>query len=145
MEKNQDYVAQADNLRTAKAKTILLIDDCRDQLELNESILEPEGYKIFTASSGDEALLVLSEIDPPDLILLDIQMGDTSGPEFLKRLEKMRPEIFENVPIVFFTAHDEAPVSKAVGLIRKPVDIERFLKAVQRFIEKGTDRSLRKH
>jgi FixJ family two-component response regulator len=52
-------------------------------------------------------------------------------------LEKERPEIIENVPVVFVTGMGEVPESKAVGFIRKPTDMDKFLKAVHSFIKRA--------
>ena len=84
--------------------------------------------------------MILTEVDSPDLILLDMRMEDMSGPEFLLELEEKHPEIFENVPIVFLTGVDKVPISKAVGFIRKPMDLDKFLEAVHGFIEMGIGR-----
>ena len=71
-----------------------------------------------------------------------MQMQDMTGTEFLIRLEEMRPEILKEVPVVFLTGMDEIPKSKAVGFIRKPVDMDEFLKAVHSFIEMGKSRAI---
>jgi len=99
-----------------------------------------EGFEVFTATNGADAFLALSNFGQPDLILLDMQMSDMSGPEFLLELENVRPDIFNDVPVVFLSAMDRAPESKAAGFIRKPYEIPKFSEAVHRFIEKGTGR-----
>ena len=132
------------NASTSK-KTILVVDDSADLLNLNRIILEMEDYKVFTARSGSEALSALSQIELPDLILLDMQMEDMSGSEFLVKLEETRPEIIENVPVVFVTGMDNVPASKATGFIRKPIDIDNFLEAVRRFIEMGVGHARIRH
>ena len=75
----RESIFQSNKCPTSERKTILLIDDCIDQLEINEFLLKHEGYKLFTAISGKEALNILALIDPPNLILLDLQMEDISG------------------------------------------------------------------
>ena len=104
-----------------------------------------EDYKVFTALSGAEAFAVLVNIPRPDLILLDVRMAGMSGPEFLLALEEKRPDIIENVPVVFLTGMDNVPASKAVGFIKKSSDVEKFLEAVHGFIEKGICRPVIKH
>lgn len=118
-------------------KSILVIDDSPDLQTLSRTILEMEGYEVITAESGKEALSVLAEIEAPDLILLDMQMDDVSGPEFLKILEIERPEILEHVPVVFLTGMDQVPQSKATGVIHKSFDIEPFLAMVTGFLDLG--------
>ena len=118
-------------------QAILVIDDNTDTLALQKILLGQAGYDVFTAESGDDAIRMLSGIDEPELILLDMQLGDMDGIEFLTILEKMRPEIIEHVPVVFFTGMNEIPESKAIGFIRKPTDMDKFLKTVSHFIELG--------
>jgi len=128
-----------------RKKRILVVDDSSDLLNLNRTLLESEDYEVFTALSGKEALDVLAKILPLDLILLDMRMEDMSGPEFLLVLEKELPAILEDVPVVFHSALDKIPVSKATGSITKPVDMDKFLEAVHHFIEMGTGRRQLKH
>jgi CheY-like chemotaxis protein len=126
-------------------KSVLVIDDNQDCLFLNKTILEIEGFEVFTASCGKDALAALSGIDPPGLILLDMRMPDMTGTEFLEIFEKQKPEIFEKVPVVFLTAMDEVPASKAVGFIRKPMKCEKFLAQVHQYIDLGVEHSVFKH
>ncbi|MBI2522657.1 MAG: response regulator [Bdellovibrio sp.] len=125
-------------MRAHKEKnTILIVDDNVDHLRLHKILLEMADYEVFTAQSGNEALSFLSKNDAPDLILLDMRMEDMSGPEFLRQLEEKLPKILQMVPVVFLTAMDQVPESKAVGFIRKPTEMDKFLEAVNRFIETG--------
>lgn len=122
-------------------KSVLIIDDSIDILELLRTVLEVDDYEIFSAANGQEAFRVLSEINKPDLILLDVQMDIMTGPEFLIMLEENMPEIVDQVPVVFLTAMDEVPkVSRAAGCIRKPIDVDNFLKDMRRFMEQGPGR-----
>jgi CheY-like chemotaxis protein len=120
-----------------RKESILVIDDSTETLALQRITLGLEGFDVFTAQSGTEALSLLSKMEKPDLILLDMQLGDMSGTEFLIQLEETNPEIVESVPVVFLTGMDEVPKSKAVGFIRKPTNMGEFLCAVHGFIEMG--------
>ncbi|OQW51912.1 MAG: hypothetical protein A4S09_09605 [Proteobacteria bacterium SG_bin7] len=124
-----------------KKASILVIDDSVDTLELQRKSLELEGYRVFTSQCGSDALTLLSALQKSqelNLILLDMNLGDMTGSEFLKILEKTNLEIFNNVPIVFFSGADEIPKSKAIGFIRKPIDLEKFIQDIRHFIEMGT-------
>jgi CheY-like chemotaxis protein len=118
-----------------KKKAILIIDDSDDLLDIQKTILEMDNFEVFTALSGTEALKILTQIDPPDLILLDVLMGDMSGPDFLVQLEEKMPKIMNDVPVVFLTGMENIPIEKVVGLIKKPFDPEIYLEAVHRFID----------
>jgi DNA-binding NtrC family response regulator len=119
---------------TSETKSILVIDDSADMLELQKNILELDGFEVFTAQGGVEAFKVLNDIDTPKIILLDVRMEDMSGPEFLSLLEEKKPEIVRDVPIVFLTAMQQVPQGKAAGFIKKPFDMYKYLEAVHRFI-----------
>lgn len=118
-------------------QSVLVIDDSIDTLVLQKIVLGQAGYEVLTAESAEEAIQILSEIKEPDLILLDMNLGDMNGIEFLIMLEEKRPEIIQHVPVVFLTGMNEVPGSKAIGLIQKPADTDNLLKAVKRFIEIG--------
>ena len=133
-------VTEQTNQKIIKAKQpakqiILVVDDCIDTLLLNRTVLELEGFEVFTAQSGSDAMSILKQISFPDLILLDMKMEEMSGLEFLNKLEKERPEIVANVPVVFMTGVDHVPPSKASGFIQKPVEISYFVKAVRQYIK----------
>ena len=128
-----------------KRRVVLIIDDSPDMLRLVRTILEMEDYEVFTSPSGSDALLVLAKIVQPDLILLDMQMEDMSGPDFLLLLEGKRPDLLEAVPVVFLTAMDQVPSTKAMGHIRKPFDFDKFLETVHDYIVVGVKRSTQKH
>ena len=108
-------------------QSILVIDDSSEMLTLQKAILEQDGFDVFTAQGGADALNVLSQIEDPSLILLDMQMEDMSGLDFLSKLEKEKPEILEHVPVVFLSGMEPPPASKAVGYIQKFPDIDIFL------------------
>jgi len=124
-------------LSATNKKSILIIDDGEVLLELQKSLLEMEGFEVFTAQSGTKDLELLSRIDKPDLILLDVRMEDMSGPDFLNLLENKRPELASTVPIAFVSAMDKAPPGNVVGFIRKPFDMDYYLKTIHRFIDAG--------
>ena len=123
----------------ASKKSILVIDDNQKLLVCDKIILERAGYEVLTASSGKEGLEILAKNPVPDLILLDMRMYDMSGLEFLETLEKQKPEILENVPVVFFTNMDQVPESKASGFIRKDKGIDGLVTGVSRFLEEEAD------
>jgi CheY-like chemotaxis protein len=124
-----------------KKQSILVIDDSLDMLVLQKMILERDGYKVVTANSGTEAFEVLSRIDEPDLILLDMQMEDMSGPDLLNMLAEKKPKILKNVPVVFVSGSEPPPMDIAVGFIHKFPEIEIYLAEIHRFT-KNRDQSI---
>ena len=88
---------------TAKHK-VLIVDDEPDILELIEYNLKKEGYQVFTATNGQEAIIEAKRV-LPDLIILDIMMPKMDGIEACRILRSM-PE-FKNTFMVFLTARSE--------------------------------------
>ena len=103
---------------------VLLVDDCG----LNNILLERAltQYRIGIANNGQEALSLVA-MDPPDLILLDINMPGMDGFEVCRRLKQK--EASRDIPIIFLTGLDDAAsVSKGfllggIDYITKPIDI----------------------
>lgn len=88
---------------TAKQK-ILIVDDEPDILELIEYNLKKEGYQVFLAHNGQEAVTEAKR-SLPDLIVLDIMMPKMDGIEACRIMRTM-PE-FKNTFMVFLTARSE--------------------------------------
>ena len=80
---------------------ILVVDDEPDLREILQCNLEAAGYDVDTASSAEEALLMMDRC--PSLVLLDVMMGGISGFALAKVL---REERGLKVPIIFLTAKD---------------------------------------
>ena len=83
---------------------ILIVDDEPDILELIEYNLKKEGYQVYTASNGLEAISSAKK-HSPDLIILDIMMPKLDGIETCRQLRAM-PE-FKSTFMVFLTARSE--------------------------------------
>jgi two-component system, OmpR family, alkaline phosphatase synthesis response regulator PhoP len=107
-----------------KAKKVLVADDENDILEIIQYNLTREGYEVFTAKDGNEALDKARQIHP-DLIILDIMMPYKTGVEVCRILRAN--EVFDDVLIIFLTAlSDEASQVKGLesgadDYISKPI------------------------
>ncbi len=89
---NQDY------------ETILLVDDEEDILEFLSYNLRKEGYRVYVADNGQDALEIAPRINP-DLIILDIMMPKMDGVKVCEELRKNRA--LDNTYIAFLTARNE--------------------------------------
>jgi DNA-binding NtrC family response regulator len=87
-----------------KSARILIVDDVPANLNVLGDALEPEGYEILVARSG-EAALDSAQRNRPDLILLDVMMPGMDGFETCRRLKAM--EATRHIPVIFVTARDE--------------------------------------
>ena len=83
---------------------ILLVDDEVDILEFISYNLQKEGYKVYTAQNGVEAIK-LAEKKTPDLIILDVMMPEMDGIAACEEIRKI-PSL-QNVVIAFLTARGE--------------------------------------
>ncbi|NCO56879.1 MAG: hypothetical protein COW73_05250 [Nitrospirae bacterium CG18_big_fil_WC_8_21_14_2_50_70_55] len=83
---------------------ILLVDDTPANLDLLRDILAPAGYRIFFATSGEQAVRVATEARP-DLILLDVNMPQMDGFMTCTRLKQVA-EVAE-IPVIFVTARTD--------------------------------------
>lgn len=88
----------------AKRKTVLVVDDEKDLVELVSYNLQKAGHQVITASSGSEAL-ALARQQKPDLVLLDLMLPGLDGTEVTRRL-KADPST-SSIPIVMLTAKGE--------------------------------------
>lgn len=88
----------------SEEKKILLVDDEIDILEFVSYNLEKEGYKVFTAQNGRDAIKI-AEKKVPDLIILDVMMPEMDGIVTCEELRKL-PKLKSTV-IAFLTARGE--------------------------------------
>lgn len=114
--------------------TILIVDDIPANLNVLRKALEPEGYTILGATSGEFALQIATRAIP-DLILLDVMMPGIDGFETCRRL-KAEPST-ANIPVIFITAkveQEEVVTGFRVGgvdYITKPFKNEEVLARVE--------------
>lgn len=83
---------------------ILLVDDDADIIEIVQYNLVQEGYQIFTASNGKEAITVAKK-ELPHLIIMDVMMPVMDGMEACEQI-RLLPEL-QNVIITFLSARNE--------------------------------------
>ncbi|MBN2735911.1 MAG: response regulator [Spirochaetales bacterium] len=85
-------------------KAILVVDDEMDIRELLSYNLEQEGYKVYKAGTGEEAISI-SNTEKCDLILLDLMLPGINGFEVCKKIKKTSTT--SHIPIVMLTAKNE--------------------------------------
>lgn len=118
--------------------TILYIEDNLTNLSLVEAVLELKpGWKAISALKG-EAGIQLAREKKPDLILLDLHLPDMPGNEVLDRLHA--DPSTADIPVVIISAdatdgaHTLLRAAGARDYLTKPIDLERFLEVVERFL-----------
>ncbi len=115
------------NEKEFAGKTLLLVDDRPENLDLLISLLEKYNINIIVATSGEQGLERLQHTRP-DIILLDIMMPGIDGYEVCRRLKES--DEYSQIPIILMSALDD-PVDKVKGLelgavdyITKPYKVE---------------------
>jgi len=126
------------------AKTILVVDDDENILNLEKTILEQKGFAVTTAGGGSEALALLKE-QVFDLILLDVMMPELDGFEVCRRIKE--EDRLKEIPVIFLTAKGggdalaEGFESGAVMYINKPFTANKLLTIVNTMLEGGANLS----
>ena len=119
-------------------RTILVVDDDAEIRDLAELVLRGGGYAVRKASSGWDALEAVRH-EPPDLVLLDVNMPGMDGWELLRLLKA--DELGRNLPVVMFTVKMEfrdkvhALQDGAYDYITKPFSYEELLGRIERIFQ----------
>lgn len=123
-------------------KTILVVDDEKDIVDLLKYNLQKEGYKVETAFDGERALDLAKR--QPNLILLDIMLPEYSGLEVVKELKKNEKTAY--IPVIFLTAKG-SETDEVVGLelgaddyIVKPVSIPKLLARIKLILRRREEK-----
>jgi CheY-like chemotaxis protein len=114
---------------------ILVIDDDAGAREALSSILGDEGFDVVCVAGGREGLDYLRSAPRPSVILLDLNMPEMDGWEF-RSAQKQDPSLC-SIPVIVVSAagpFDRTPIDDInVEIIRKPVEIDKLLQAIQKY------------
>jgi len=123
-------------------KTILVVDDEFDIVDVLSDLLTAEGYRVVTASNGREGLTRAAEAHP-DLILLDRMMPVVDGAEML-RLLRQEPEL-DRIPVIMMSAAEGRRLAQELGcaaFLKKPFDLNTLLETVARLVSSEDARAV---
>src|ERR1700712_1721317 len=114
-------------------RRILAVDDDNDILEVLQFILEESGYEVETLSDG-HYLFDKIKAHTPDLILLDIMLGNMDGRQLCKDVKAK--EETHDIPVILISAsHNASTAMNQVGspdaFIEKPFDISELLDTIK--------------
>ncbi len=82
---------------------ILVVDDNQDIRDLVVHILSADGFHVYTASNGEDALAILNS-NPVNLVLLDVMMPGKSGLEVLAEIRSGSNRSLRDIPVMMITA-----------------------------------------
>jgi two-component system, cell cycle response regulator DivK len=123
-------------------RRILVVEDNPLNLKLVRDVLQFAGYDVVEAHSGEEGLRVAQE-DPPDLVLMDLQLPGIDGTETLHRLRK--GPLARDVPVVAVTAfamaadRERAALAGFDGYVEKPISVRDLPGQIEAFLDGRPD------
>ena len=116
---------------------VMVIDDSNTIRKSAEVILKQEGFEVFTASDGFEAMSVITD-RRPDIIFVDIMMPRIDGYQTCKLIKNNR--FFKNTPVVMLSSKDglfdraRGRVAGSEQHINKPFSKQELLQAIDRYV-----------
>ncbi|HNP69754.1 MAG TPA: GAF domain-containing protein [Kouleothrix sp.] len=131
----------------AEQAHILVVDDDASIRRMLQLLLNETGYRVSTASTGEEALAYM-DLVTPDLVLMDLMLPGINGQEVTERIKAQPDKPF--VPVILVTARND-PKSKVMALdagaddfLVKPVEFAELLARVRAMLRlQRSQRSLR--
>jgi two-component system response regulator MprA len=114
------------------ARPVLVVDDDEATRAAERDVLVEDGFRVTEARDGAEAMRAI-QVDPPAVVVLDIQMPGVDGPSFAREMRMA----LKHVPLVILTAVEdpkhEADRCNAEAYLSKPFNAPELLKVVRRF------------
>lgn len=116
---------------------VLVVDDSIDNLTMISLDLQQTGYRVATATNGEEAVKVAGLVNP-DLILMDLSMPGVDGLESTRQIRLT--EDLKDIPVIALTAFSTDGFRRAAhqtgfdGYLTKPVDFTRLHDLMRRLI-----------
>jgi CheY-like chemotaxis protein len=116
---------------------ILVVDDSADNVAVMSLHLQDAGYRVVTASNGEEAISVAAQT-LPNLILMDISMPQLDGLGATRRIREN--DALRDIPVIAVTAFGTEGFQRAAydvgvsGYLTKPIDFERMQHLVARLL-----------
>ena len=111
--------------------TVLVVDDEFGIVDVLETILSDEGYRVLTACNGKQGLVRLSE-EKPEVILLDFMMPILGGGEMLRAMAA--DPAYQRIPVIMMSSLSEEAVAERcrgyAGFLHKPFTVAALLSAV---------------
>lgn len=123
--------------RTEGKFLILVVDDLADNVALLSLYLQQQGYRVVTASNGEDAISVACQT-LPNLILMDISMPTLDGLGATRRIREH--DTLREVPVIAVTAFGTEGFQRAAydvgvsGYLTKPIDLDRMNQLIARLL-----------
>ncbi len=118
------------------APTVMVVDDQEGMLVVLREVLQTHGYRVITASSGEEALPIFEDMlashrsGAPDVVITDLRMPGMPGTEVAARIKQLRPE----TGVIILSAFLEEATAEDLGVaelaLEKPYDLHELSRLV---------------
>ena len=124
---------------------ILVVDDSADNVAMLSLYLQQQGYRVVTASNGEDAIKVASQTKP-SIILMDISMPTLDGLAATRRIRD--DEALREIPVIAVTAFGTEGFQRAAydvgvsGYLVKPIDLDRMCQLIARLLSPGASGDL---
>jgi HAMP domain-containing protein/signal transduction histidine kinase/DNA-binding response OmpR family regulator len=121
-------------------RTVLLVDDDARNIFALSSVLERRGMEVLTATTGSEAIAVLSSREDVAIVLMDIMMPGMDGYETIQEI-RSKPA-FRRLPILALTAkamkgdREKCLEAGASDYLAKPVNVDQLLSALRMWLHR---------
>jgi CheY-like chemotaxis protein len=132
--------------RLEVTKRILVVDDRNELLHLMRRVLEDEQYQVAILQDGKDAYTHVKN-QLPDLLILDLKLGDISGQDVLKQVKN--DSVTADIPVIVYTAavleaeevsqliEYDTQLYRGVFLLRKPFELHVLLDKVEELLAKS--------
>ena len=124
---------------------ILVVDDSADNVAMISLDLQQQGYRVVTASNGEDAVTVATQM-LPHLILMDINLPTLDGLGATRRI--LENNVLREVPVIAITAFGTEGFQRAAydagvsGYLTKPLDLDRMHQLIARLLSPSGSGSL---
>ncbi|MFZ5892757.1 MAG: PAS domain S-box protein [Myxococcota bacterium] len=134
--------AGAEPATLAGTETILIVDDDASVRGVARSILQKQGYTVITAASGQEALWHATHTGDIHLLITDVVMPDTNGPQLARKLREVHP----TSKVLFISGYADGSVlheglsEHASRYLQKPLTLSTFARKVRQLLDEEPPR-----
>ena len=126
------------NQRRAGGETVLVVEDAEGLRELTMRLLQRQGYTVLVAANADEALHLFEQHPSIDLLLTDVVMPGTSGPELTRRLVGQRRAL----RVIYMSGYTEEAIVQhgvlkpGIAFLHKPFTSETLGRKIREVLDR---------
>ena len=119
------------------SKTILIVDDDSKNIFALAATLRSRGFKIFTASSAEEAIIFLQAEPTIGIVLSDMMMPGTDGYDFIRMIRQNNH--LDHIPVIAVTAQampgdrEKCIAAGASDYLSKPIDVDKLMAILYKY------------